>query len=235
MAVDEIVRWGGDRLRIGRWQGDDAIAHIAPVPGAPPSPRAVGATSDALARRGFRRVITSALTPREQQPFLDAGFEVHEQLHLLAHDLVHLPEPPPGIALRRARRGDIDSVLALDHRAFRPFWRLDHAGLQDALRATPAARFRVAVEAGPVGYAVSGRAGPVGYLQRLAVEPGRHGSGLGTALVVDGLGWMRRRGARRALVNTQLDNERALRLYRQLGFAPEPHRLAVLRQELPTP
>jgi GNAT superfamily N-acetyltransferase len=232
MAVDEIVRWGGDRLRIGRWQGEDDIAHVAPVPGSPPSPDAVSATSDALARRGFRRVITSALTPREQSPFLAAGFEVHEQLHLLAHDLHHLPEPPARVPLRRARRGDVDRVLDVDHRAFRPFWRLDQDGLRDALRATPSARFRVAAGRGPIGYAVSGRAGPVGYLQRLAVDPDQQGRGIGSALVVDGLTWMRRRGARRALVNTQLDNETALQLYLHLGFAAEPHRLAVLRREL---
>jgi len=232
MAVDEIVRWGGDRLRIGRWQGEGDIAHVAPVPGSPPSPDAVNATSVALAGRGFRRVITSALTPPEQSPFLAAGFEVHEQLHLLAHDLRHLPEAPAGVGLRRARRGDVDRVLDIDHRAFRPFWRLDQDGLRDALRATPSSRFRVATDRLPVGYAVSGRAGPAGYLQRLAVDPDEQGRGLGTALVLDGLDWMRRRGARRALVNTQLDNENALQLYLHLGFAAEPHRLAVLRREL---
>lgn len=234
MAVDEVVRWGGDRLRIGRWQGDDTVAHLAPMPGTMPSSGAVVATAETLADRGFEHVVTSAMSPREQQPFLEAGFEVHEHLHLLAHDLRDLPAVDQTVDLRRGRRLDIGPVLEVDHRAFRPFWRLDRAGLRDALRATPSTRFRIAASPRIVGYAVSGRAGSVGYLQRLAVDPEVHGHGLGTALVADGLAWMQRRGARRALVNTQLDNDRALGLYRHLGFRPEPHQLAVLRRRLST-
>jgi ribosomal protein S18 acetylase RimI-like enzyme len=231
MAIDEIVRWGSDRLRVGRWQGNDTVAHVAPVPGTTPSATAVTATLRTLEERGFDAVVTSALSPREQEPFLTAGFDVHEYLHLLAHALDHIPSVPK-VSLRRGRRLDIDRVLRIDHRAFRPFWRLDHDGLRDALAATPSSRFRVAEGRGPIGYAVSGRAGAIGYLQRLAVDPDSHGRGIGSALVADGLTWMRRRGARRALVNTQLDNDRALELYERMGFRPEPHRLAVLRRRL---
>ena len=47
--------------------------------------------------------------------------------------------------------------------------------LDDAIRATPASRYRVAAErGGPIsGYAVTGRAADRGYLQRLAVEEHR--------------------------------------------------------------
>ena len=47
-----------------------------------------------------------------------------------------------------------------------------------------------------LGYAICGRAGRRGFVQRLAVDPARHGSGVGRALVLDGLGWLRRRGRR---------------------------------------
>jgi hypothetical protein len=43
---------------------------------------------------------------------------------------------------------------------------------------------------------------------------------------------MRRHGAERAVVNTQLDNHAALELYHGLGFRLEPVGLAVLRHEL---
>ena len=203
MAVDEIVRWGGDRLRVGRWQGDDSTAHLSPVPGTTPHVDSVRATLVTLHERGFETVVTSALSPKEQEPFLAAGLAVHEHLHLLAHSLDDVPEIASS-HLRRGRRFDIPRVLEVDHRAFRPFWRLDRAGFRDALRATPSSRFRVADLDGLVGYAICGRAGMAGYLQRLAVDPDRQGTGLGAALVSDGLSWMRRRGARRALVNTCL-------------------------------
>jgi hypothetical protein len=46
--------------------------------------------------------------------------------------------------------------------------------------------------------------------------------------LLDGLTWMRRRGVARALVNTQVGNERALALYLQIGFEEEPAGLSVL-------
>ena len=48
----------------------------------------------------------------------------------------------------------------------------------------------------------------------------------------DGLRWLRRWGARDALVNTQEDNDRSLRLYQRTGFVLEPDGLAVLERPL---
>jgi ribosomal protein S18 acetylase RimI-like enzyme len=121
----------------------------------------------------------------------------------------------------------------VDAVAFAPFWRLDAAGLGEALDATPLSRFRVATVGGRVaGYAVSGCSAAQGYIQRVAVDSGRRRRGLGRALVVDGLRWMRRRGVERAVVNTQLGNQPALNLYLSLGFRLEPTELAVLRRRL---
>lgn len=194
-----------------------------------------------VAGLGYRRVVTGALSPSEQTPFRAAGFTLSEELYLLAHDLRTLPAAVPlagGVVLRRAGRADRDVVLDVDHRAFEPFWRLDEAGLDEALAATPHSRFRAAVlPSGPervVGYAICGRAGRRGYLQRLAVDPTQHRGGIGSALVADALRWLKRWRAERAMVNTQIRNESALALYEHLGFRRQPVGLAVLAAELPT-
>jgi ribosomal-protein-alanine N-acetyltransferase len=184
-----------------------------------------------LASQGFTSVVTPALAPAEQRAFLLAGFDTHERLHLLAHDLEDLPPMTRG-GTRRARRGDRAAVLSLDQAAFSPFWRLDRAGLQEALEAVPSTRFRVTGDGPVTGYAVAGRAGPHGYLQRLAVHPDHQRGGRGRVLVADALRWMQRRGAVRAVVNTQLGNEAALSLYTAAGFRLQPSGLAVLRREL---
>jgi ribosomal protein S18 acetylase RimI-like enzyme len=176
-------------------------------------------------------VVTPALAPAEQRAFLLAGFDTHERLHLLAHDLEDLPPARRG-GTRRARRGDRSAVLRLDQAAFSVFWRLDRAGLQEALEAVPSTRFRVTGDGPVTGYAVAGRAGPHGYLQRLAVHPDHQRGGHGRVLVADALRWMQRRGAVRAVVNTQLGNEAALSLYTAVGFRLQPSGLAVLRREL---
>ena len=216
-------------LRVRPWPVDPTTAHLVPYASRRIQPDALRRVLAELADAGYARVRTAALAPDEQAPFLAAGFSVDEHLHLLAHDLDGVPLPVRPSPLRRARRRDRPAVLAVDEAAFSPPWRLDLAGLREALVATPSVRFRVAAPDGPiVGYAVAGRAGWRGYLQRVAVHPDHVDHGLGRALVGDALQWLERRGARRAVVNTQEGNEAALHLYEALGFRPEPRGLDVL-------
>ena len=227
------MRWGADRLRVGSWRGDAQIAYIAPLAdGAPATVDAVRRCCDVLAGRGYREVITAALGPAESRGFIEAGFQVRERLHLLAHDLMGL-SVAPAAPLRRGRRIDRAAALEVDGRSFDSFWRLDAGGFEEAIAATPSSRFRIAGEGQAViGYAVSGRAGPRGFLQRLAVDPTHQRNGLGRALAIDGLRWMKRRGVDRAMVNTQERNDGALALYQHLGFRLQPGGLAVLQTAL---
>jgi GNAT superfamily N-acetyltransferase len=224
------------RLRFGPWRGDALTAYIASVRPAlgPISAADVRRCLDAAAAARYRTAITAALPRREQGPFLDVGFTVGERLHLLVHPLDHLPVLRPAAPLRRARRRDRPATLAVDHAAFESFWRLDDRGLGDALAATNAVHYRVAVDeqSSLVGYAITGRADHRGYVQRLAVDPSAEGTGVGATLLIDGLRWLRRWGARDALVNTQEGNERSLRLYQRTGFVLQPEGLAVLRYDL---
>ena len=223
------------RLRISPWHGDRATAYLAPVRGRP-SQISVARCVEQLADGGFRAAVTPALAPPEQTAFLAAGFAVRERLHLLTRRIDALPAvAAPSTVIHRGRRSDRPAVLAVDHASFPPFWQLDAGGLVDALAATPAARLRVARHEGDsttVGYAIVGRAAGRGYLQRLAVLPTHQHQGIGTALVVDGLRWLRRWGAREVLVNTQEGNEAAVRLYERLGFRLQPEGLAVLHRAL---
>jgi ribosomal protein S18 acetylase RimI-like enzyme len=231
-ASADVIRWGRERARTGHWRGDGEVALINPVPNAPlPSAEFLRRCLDTLAARGYRRVVTGALSPLEQAGFLAAGFDVEERLHLLGIDLgPDLPPVPAGHPLRRVRRHRRSEVLAVDRAAFPPFWQFDAAGLADALHATPSVRFRAAVEpSGAVaGYAICGRSGPRGFVQRLATAPAFQRAGTGRRLLLDGLTWMRRRGVARAVVNTQVGNAAALALYLQMGFEEEPIGLSVL-------
>jgi ribosomal-protein-alanine N-acetyltransferase len=227
-----VLRWGGERARAAHWRGDREVALLNPVPNAPPpSVEFLRRCMDTLAARGFRRVVTGALSPSEQAGFLAAGFDVEQRLHLLAIDLsTDLPPVPPGLPLRRVGRRRRIGVLEVDRAAFPVFWQFDAAGLRDALAATPSVRFRAAVDPADriTGYAITGRSGSRGFVQRLAVDPRAQRSGTGRRLLLDGLTWMRRRGVDRAIVNTQVGNEAALALYRKTGFSEEPVGLSVL-------
>jgi ribosomal protein S18 acetylase RimI-like enzyme len=229
-----VLASGSERLRSGTWRADEGVAYLAPVADAPiPSAPFVRRCLNELTGQGFSSVVTAALTPPEAHAFVTLGFVEHERLRLLTHDLRDL-SAAPAAAPRRVRAADWTGVLAVDAASFPPFWQLDRAGLDEAIAATSTARFRIVSTNHDevVGYAVTGRAGREGYVQRLAVRPDRQGQGLGRALALDGLHWLRRRRARRAIVNTQQGNEVALSFYRHLGFRPTPSDLVVFRRDL---
>jgi ribosomal protein S18 acetylase RimI-like enzyme len=235
-VASEVLQWGWERARTGPWRGDGRIAYLAPLPPAgAPSADFLRRCLETLAARGFTRVLTSALAPAEQAGFLSLGFEEYERLHLLSHDLENIASPDREAAklLRRGRRPDWPAVLAVDAAAFSTFWRLDAAGLREAIDATPSTRFRLASRGRDVlAYSVTGLSATQGYLQRLAVDPGHRRMGLGRALGLDGLRWLRRKGVTEAVVNTQLGNEPALALYLSLGFRMERMQLSVLHRAL---
>jgi ribosomal-protein-alanine N-acetyltransferase len=213
------------------WQGDRSVALVGPARhGRGPREADILACADQLDRWGVERAVTPALSVMDSQPFLGAGFQLLERLHLLSRPL-HKEPLPPSRPIRLGRTWHRRAVLDIDRRAFDDFWQFDATSLRESRNATPSSRFTVVVENGDVlGYAVTGRAGSRGYLQRLAVDPTRAGEGIGTDLVKDSLRWVHARGVQRIMVNTQERNQRALDLYHHLGFETEPEGLVVLER-----
>ena len=231
---------GEDRLRIAPWRGDPRTAYVVARYGRP-STWALACCVEQLGARGYDSVLTTALPAAEQAPYLANGFTVHERLHLLARPVDPVPEEQrhraraasgPSSRPRRGARawtappsprsgdstGRASTTLWPPRRASATGWRGSAASVDDL-----------------VGYAVTGRSGPRGYLQRLAVHPDAQRSGVGSALVVDALRWLRRWGAREVLVNTQEDNGAAIALYEQLGFRRQDEGLAVLQRPIARP
>jgi ribosomal protein S18 acetylase RimI-like enzyme len=75
-------------------------------------------------------------------------------------------------------------------------------------------------EEGIMGYQISTAGSSGGHLARLAVHPRVQGQGVGYALARDMLMQFYRRGAQKVSVNTQIDNEASLALYKKAGFRP---------------
>jgi GNAT superfamily N-acetyltransferase len=238
-AATGMIRWGAECVRTGSWRTDASVAFVSPVTDAPPpSAEFVRRCLRLLGEKGFQGVVTAALSPEEQRGFLDAGFTVHEQLHLLLLEKsVALPPLPPRPGLRRAGWLRTTRALEVDALAFSAFWRFDRAGLKEAIAATPESRFRVALgkRGSVLGYAICGAACGRGFVQRLAVAPAAQGHGIGRKLLLDGLHWLRRVGTFQVAVNTQMGNEAALSLYRSVGFHEDPRGLCVLSTSLDGP
>lgn len=228
------------RARLGRWPFDDAVVHLVLLD------HHMVPTADDLDDwvrqahgRGASHVRTGALFPNATAPFLDAGFRVIDTLTLLAADLeatAHLA-PAPGeqtsVRMRRLRPRMLAEAATIDRRSFARQWANDRAALDEITAATPFHRSRsIHLDGRMVAFSISGRADQAGYVQRVAVDPSARRRGFARLLVDDALGWMRRRGVTRALVNTAADNRGALTLYQSVGFVEQPGQLLILERAL---
>ena len=61
----------------------------------------------------------------------------------------------------------------------------------------------------------------VAHVEDLALDPGAEGKGLARGLMEAAERWARERGCRRVTLNVWAQNERAIGLYRRLGYQPE--------------
>jgi ribosomal protein S18 acetylase RimI-like enzyme len=178
-------------------------------------------------------VLSPALLPFRARMWTEAGYAVADQLALLEHDLRRLP--PVNGTTAEISLGHLEpsnELYEIDQAAFPVRWRIGRRGLAESVEATNrAAVHRLADDVGVVGFSVTGLSLGQGYLQRLAVHPRARARGYGAALVGASLRWARSHGARAILVNTQNDNEAALRLYKRIGFEPVAGGLVVMTSD----
>jgi mycothiol synthase len=155
---------------------------------------------------------------------------------------VDAPRLPDGVVLRTFRPGvDDDAWLALNARAFAHLpdqggwtardlrvrlgeaW-FDPGGFLVAERHSDGAMLGFHWTKVHGGHRMPGQGidhdhDPIGEVYVLGVDPAMHGTGLGAALTMAGLRYLRGRGLDQVMLYVDETNEPAIRLYRRLGFA----------------
>ena len=182
------------------------------------------------------RQVASLLSGEWMRPLLaEAGFrETNAVVFFEWHggELTLRPATPG--RLRALRQVDLPDVVRVDGRAFAPLWRNSLESLTAAMSQSIVAT-GVEVDGRLVAYQLT-TASPFGaHLARLAVEPDLQRQGLATALVVDLVRHLARRGFDRVTLNTQADNLRSQELYRGLGFRETGQRYPVFETTLSVP
>lgn len=229
-AVAVSGSWPGlVTLRSGWWKGvarpvndesSDAVLRIERG-----SVDFVRRAAERLIALGARSVNSPPLFAGTERLFRSAGFLPHLQLAVMERDLRR--DVPASEHVHAGARVDLDTAVRIDNAAFPSEWRIGRLGLEDALGATPDSAL-LFHDRGD-GFAIVGVATEMSYLQRIAVDPVRQGQGRGRELVRASLAWARGRGARTMVLNTQLDNERAARMYRSEAFDDLSSRLTIHR------
>ena len=171
-----------------------------------------------------------------------AGFERFRalwQMRRSLRDPLDEPRLPPGTTLRTFRPGhDEQEWLSLNGRAFAKHpeqgaWRrhdlelreqepwFDPAGFFIAERNGVMTGFHWTKVPGPADPEPRGAAAEahcIGEVYVVGVDPGQRGTGLGRALTLAGLGYLRDRGLAEAMLYVDEDNVPAIRMYEGLGF-----------------
>lgn len=146
---------------------------------------------------------------------------------------------PEGLTLRPFVPGqDEPAVVRVNNRAFawhpeQGRWEVGELAMRQAQPWFDPAGFLLAVDARDVlrGFHwTKVHPGGIGEVYVIGVDPGAQGTGLGGALTVAGLEYLRSRGAPEALLYVESDNAAALRTYRKLGFHEHHTDVEFLRQ-----
>lgn len=237
----QVLHDGIVTARVRTWPGRADIAHVVLTDHqTSPTVSAVRSWCELLRLEGYPLARTGALSADAAATFERAGFHRIQSLALLRLDdpttmrrLRDLPRPVVAMRTLRSARS-LHTASAIDRASFDVGWELDVPAIRDACRATATHRIRLAVTASdePAGYMITGRSGSSGFVQRLAVTPAHQGQGIAHALLQDGLQWLVRHRVKDVLVNTHLDNVRALTLYAAWGFTRLEDELQVLEMDL---
>ncbi|MEZ4675500.1 MAG: GNAT family N-acetyltransferase [Caldilineaceae bacterium] len=167
---------------------------------------------------------------------IEAGFTVEEEVQFLALPRLQRWQPPTTatklgaqretLRLRLVHPDDLPALAALDGETFTPLWHFGVDGLWELLMAgqVKVATFQNTL----VGYAAISYHEGSAHLARLAVHPRWQGQGFGHALLLDALLEAQRAGINTVMLNTQVHNRRAQRLYRDYGFRPTGQIVPVL-------
>jgi mycothiol synthase len=204
--------------------------------------RAAMEVTDETDPRGRLRLWAHGDHPSAGALALGLGFvraRVLLQMRRSLYAPLHEPHLPEGVALRPFRMGaDDEAWVALNARAFADHpdqgrWTLHDLHVRMAEPWFDPAGFLLAVAEADgrlLGFhwtKVHGARGhrqehphePIGEVYVLGVDPAAHRTGLGSALTVAGLRYLRGRGLDQAMLYVDESNARAVALYTRLGFA----------------
>ncbi len=159
-----------------------------------------------------------------------SDFEEINQVISLVWDVTtaRWPEVSQDFKLRRMGPDDISRCYQIDRKAFKPIWRNTVTQLQTAIQGAFYASV-ISVEGVVCGYQISTTNPQGGHLARLAVDPAFQQKGLGSKLLSDMLDRFFAAGILDVSVNTQMDNQPSLDLYRKFGFVELPETYPVFQ------
>ena len=170
-------------------------------------------------------VIRIILSPgnREILPFAkQLGFSVLTQIDMVHNlKLIEPPHVPPGYQMQPINVSQLEEVTNLRNRIFSITHRMEE--LKTLMKGGVISTNVIVTTANKeiVGYCIAekdGRTPSEGLIVEIGVRQGHRRRGIGKAMLLMNLDWLKSEGCNRVTVNSKSDNVPALRLYEDTGF-----------------
>ncbi|MFX0097166.1 MAG: GNAT family N-acetyltransferase [Candidatus Hodarchaeota archaeon] len=181
--------------------------------------RLLNSIIDALRRRYCHEIRTGFVAEESLGFFLKHGFKVQETiLSQEKTDFVTHVKGNQQVLIRPFKMDDLDVLLELEQKCFEPFWHTTREEFIQWANLPEASFFVGLMNETAVAYNFNVIREKIGQYARIAVHPNYRRQGIGTRLTVNAIEWFRKRGVRKILLNTQVDNIEARNMYKKLGF-----------------
>jgi ribosomal protein S18 acetylase RimI-like enzyme len=208
---------------VGPWRHREEIAYLVELSAVRHPEAVVAAVEDRCVAAGDHLLLSVELEEVRRPVFYDRiGFDLLEEV--VTYEFAGRARPePPSRALKFVQIDPSDdaarmALLALDHAAFPWLWWNSDLEFR-AYGLMPGVELWFALDGDDIVAYLGMTSFPGwGHLDRIAVDPGRQGSGIGLTALHFAVQRLLRRGAKRIGLSTQTDNERSRRLYERFGF-----------------
>ncbi|MFN2156096.1 MAG: GNAT family N-acetyltransferase [Anaerolineae bacterium] len=148
----------------------------------------------------------------------EQGFKQANTILTLHKHMLRVPDHGnPDVTVRLVRADDLRELVAIDVAAFAPLWRNTEETFEE-YRAQCSGFCVAELDGLVVGYYCLNVVGRHGHITRIAVHPRYQGRRIGVRLLAEAIETLAQDGVFGITLNTQQDNERALRLYTWFGF-----------------
>ena len=176
---------------------------------------------------------SSMINEKEKQKWSEAGWVQKHSLLICESNLKNIKKinrsDNKSIEHKRFNLSDIDTLLALDGKIFSPYWKNSYSNFVETMKSCNNNHlFKIFSENELRGYAILGETRGFTYLQRFGIDKDFQNQGMGKELIHYILSFAKSKNYKKMKLNTQENNEAALRLYTKNSFSISKKKLLIM-------
>jgi len=176
---------------------------------------------------------SSMINEKEKQKWSEAGWVQKHSLLICESNLKNIKKinrsDNKSIEHKRFNLSDIDNLLALDGKIFSPYWKNSYSNFVETMKSCNNNHlFKIFSDNALSGYAILGETNGFTYLQRFGIDEEFQNQGMGKELLQYILSFAKSKNYKKMKLNTQENNEAALRLYTKNSFSVSKRKLIIM-------